>query len=61
MDSAHLDRRPQPLRFALELHHDGPLLSGVVRDECGTEHRFRGWLGLLTLLDPGPSPSPKDA
>ena len=26
-------------------------VSGLVRDERGTEHPFGGWLGLLTLLD----------
>jgi hypothetical protein len=61
MEQARLTRQPQPLRIALELHRDGAYLSGVVREECGTEHPFRGWLGLLTLLDPSPRQPVKDA
>ena len=51
MDQARLDHQPEPLRMALELRRDGARVSGLLRDERGTEHPFGGWLGLLTLLD----------
>ena len=39
------------VRLSLELRADGPALAGVVVDESGDEHAFRGWLELLTLLE----------
>jgi len=40
-----------PLYLALELRPAGGAMSGSLYDESGTEHPFKGWLGLLTLLE----------
>ena len=42
---------PPSLRLALELRPAGAHLAGSLVDECGEEHAFTGWLGLLTLLE----------
>jgi hypothetical protein len=40
-----------PLRLALELRPQAGRLAGALVDERGAEHRFTGWLALLTLLE----------
>jgi hypothetical protein len=39
----------------LTLHIDsgpeGQVIAGRLRDGCGEEHQFTGWLGLLSLLE----------
>jgi hypothetical protein len=39
------------LTLQLEPHADGELIAGWVCDQRGEEHRFVGWLGLLTLIE----------
>jgi hypothetical protein len=38
------------LTLRLDSGADEPI-AGSLRDECGEEHRFTGWLGLFTLLE----------
>jgi|tagenome__1003787_1003787.scaffolds.fasta_scaffold20663057_3 hypothetical protein len=40
-----------PVYLALELLPARGAMTGSLYDETGTEHRFAGWLGLLTLLE----------
>ena len=35
----------------IESGADGERVAGRLRDGCGEEHQFNGWLGLLTLLE----------
>lgn len=37
--------------LSFEPPDDGEPIAGSLCDERGTEHRFAGWLGLLTLLE----------
>jgi len=46
-----MEPRADPLYLALELRPAGGAMSGSLYDESGTEHPFKGWLGLLTLLE----------
>ena len=39
------------LTLSLEPSDVGEPIAGSLRDERGDEHRFTGWLGLLTLLE----------
>jgi hypothetical protein len=41
----------QPLTLFLEPKPPGRQITGRLYDEHGEEHRFRSWLGLLTLLE----------
>lgn len=41
----------RPLTLRLEPPGDSELIAGWLCDESGEEHRFSGWLGLLTLLE----------
>jgi hypothetical protein len=61
MDETCFDEQPESLRMALELRREGARISGLLRDERGTEHRFSGWLGLLTLLDAAHRSLPRGA
>jgi hypothetical protein len=40
-----------PLILHLESNADGDGIEGRLRDGCGEDHRFTGWLGLLSLLE----------
>jgi len=40
-----------PLTLHLEPAPADQAIAGMLRDGCGQEHRFTGWLGLLTLLE----------
>jgi hypothetical protein len=40
-----------PLTLHIEPAADGHPIAGRLSDACGVEHRFTGWLGLLTLLE----------
>ena len=61
MEPTRLDHQSEPLRMALELRRDGARISGLLRDERGTEHPFGGWLGLLSLLDAADQARPPGA
>jgi hypothetical protein len=39
------------LILQIEAHADGEGIAGRLCDGSGEEHRFTGWLGLLTLLE----------
>ena len=41
----------RPLTLRLEPPGDGEPIAGWLCEERGEEHRFEGWLGLLTLLE----------
>ena len=41
----------RPLTLRLEPPGDSKLIAGWLCDEDGEEHRFSGWLELLTLLE----------
>lgn len=41
----------RPLTLRLEPPGDSKLIAGWLDDERGEEHRFSGWLELLTLLE----------
>jgi hypothetical protein len=58
----HIDRKKKepmvtiddpltPPRLTLELRSEGAGVAGSLYDEHGAQHRFTGWLGLLTLLE----------
>ena len=54
-------------RVVAEILVDGDTPSGVVVDEAGRRHPFRGWLELIGLLQPGrelaaddPRPAPRE-
>jgi hypothetical protein len=40
-----------PLTLHLEPRAEGDGIAGRLRDGCGEEHHFTGWLGLLSLLE----------
>jgi hypothetical protein len=40
-----------PLTLHIEPRPNGQPIAGRLRDSCGEEHHFTGWLGLLTLLE----------
>jgi hypothetical protein len=41
----------KPLTLHLEPRSGDQGITGRLKDGCGAEHQFTGWLGLLTLLE----------
>jgi hypothetical protein len=51
MDSDRTKQQLARRQLTLELDSDEAGRTGRLCDELGVEHRFSGWLGLLTLLE----------